>query len=156
VSRDAGSTPVSSGPLEETPGDWPSEWPDKYKVYDRYIVAQSKNSTIKTYLYNNEEQGYTIIEQPIPDYMITIYDYLNPITEKYDKMQIDRIVYDDVQQKICVNFNQDYITTYADDEAANKEILYSIAKTIIENYSLELNGVYIEVDMKPFMEPNIP
>ena len=91
----------------------------------------------------------------MPDYMITLHDCLIPILEKYDGVQINRIVYDDPQRKVCVNFHPDYTTLYASDETSNTEILYSIAKTIIENYILELDGVYFEIDMKPFMEPDI-
>ena len=140
--------------LSEPPGDWPADWPEKYKTFDKYLIAQPKNTTIKTYLFDFEKQDYNIIDSPIPDYMITLHDYLIPILEKYNGVQIDRIVYDNSQKKVCVDFRSDYATLYAHDETNNNEILYSIAKTIIENYSVEIAGVYFEIDMKPFMEPD--
>ena len=47
--------------LSEPPSDWPADWPEKYKTFDKYLVTQPKNTTIKTYLFDLAKQNYNII-----------------------------------------------------------------------------------------------
>lgn len=131
---------VTDDELAEIFGDIPK----KYQNYDKYLVAQPKADVITTYIAISPDGGYKMIETPLPDAMLTVYDFLLPIFDDYDVPEIDRIVYDEEQSRICVNF----ISKINEDE--EELVLRSIEKTIMENQSGEYDGVYFEVNMQKY------
>lgn len=141
----------------EVLGTISGEIPEKYQTNDRYVVSQPQRDVVTTYLYNAADRAYSTMETEIPDYMLTVYDYLILVEDRHGPLQIERIVYDVEKNKFCVNFAADFpLSGSGVTPEREQEVLFSIAKTILENDSLGAEGVYFEIEMQSYAEPDIP
>ena len=116
--------------------------PKKYQNHDRYAVAHPKNDVITTYIWSDGD--YMTIETPVPDAMITFYEFISPISNVYAMPEIARIVFDEEKDMLCVNF------AAAPEETDKTAIMNSISKSIMENRREGLVAVYFEVNMEPY------
>ena len=125
---------------------------DKYATNDRYLVAQPRGKKIVTFTaFGIQDSGfhqYTAKTWDVPDYMITVFDYLLPIEEKYGALAIDGIVWDEKTDRICVNFAANAPLLTKMEEKQRHEVLHFVAMTIMENEE-QVREVYFEANKKP-------
>ncbi|MDR2933063.1 MAG: hypothetical protein LBV27_08150 [Oscillospiraceae bacterium] len=130
---------------------------EKYaSSFDQYMVSTPKNNVITAYIYTDGGAAYDIVETPVPDYMLTVHDYLAPVADAFGALEIDRIVWDEETGQICVNFSSRSFMDGIGDDAKKNDILSSITRTIMENHAGECAGVYFEMDMKPYAPYETP